>query len=141
MQTLRADSALPASGAYDTDPASVALPPSKATARLTLACRYTLSTAAGVTGAGFARLHPEWKVDGHWVPDPAVLSTSVVSGYQRGVLGGVELSLPNPPSTTVDFAVPFTVLDGASDFRCGAAEAGDTAHPGSLETSVAFGVR
>lgn len=139
MTPLRQDSALPAAGAYDPTPASVPVPAAKS--RATIACRYTLSTAAGVTGAGFARLRPEWKVAGRWAPDPAVLSSSVVSGYMRAVLGGNEVALPVPASTTVDFLVLLTIPDGASDLRCGGAEAGDTDHPGSLETSVAFGVR
>ena len=142
VQPFRAAKALPAAGAYDPEPELVPVP-SKATGRLTLLCLYALSTDPSATGAGQARLRPEWRVGGQWVPDPAVLYTpapATFSGYQRAALGPSELTLP-AGAVRARSIVPFTVHDGADAFRCAAAEVGESAYPGSLALSAAWGSR
>ena len=137
MHPIRAAKALPAAGAYDSDPEACAVP-SKSTGRLTLLARVALSTDPSATGAGQVRLRAEWRVGGAWVPDPAVLSAAVASGHLRSLLGPSEQTLP---AGAGDFAVPFTVHDGADAFRCAGAEVGEPDYPSSLALSVAFGVR
>ena len=142
MHPIRAAKALPAAGAYDSDPEVVPVP-SKATGRMTLLCSLALSAHPSATGAGQARLRPEWRVGGKWVPDPSVLSTpapATTSGRQRVALGPSEVTL-QPGSVGLDSIVPFVVHDGADAFRCAAAEVGEPDYPSSLALSVAFGVR
>lgn len=138
MTEIRRAKTLPGSSAYE-DSEPLALAPDAAT--VTLGATYTLSTASGVTGAGFPRLRPYFKVNGRWRRDVQVSALTASAEYVRASVRALELDLPAPPVDVLDLAVRMVVPDGASEFKCAAAEIGDAAHAGSLALDVAVGRR
>lgn len=134
MGILRTSQILLASSAYD-DPEGLPLP--IGADLLSLNYTYTLSTAGGATGAGYARLRPAFWVNGAWRRDVQIASLTSAADYVRAVIRQLELDLPNPPVSIVSNTISLIIPMGAMRFKCPAAEIGDATHPGLLALDIA----